>query len=38
MTDSVVKESALEQSSDNLTVVIISFKSLERYFNDRPAG
>jgi len=38
MTDSVVKESALEQSFDNLTVVIISFRSLEKYYNDRPEG
>lgn len=36
MTDAVIKESALEQSYDNLTVVILSFKTLETYYNDRP--
>jgi hypothetical protein len=36
MTDAVIKEAALEQSFDNLTVVILSFKSLETYYNTRP--
>jgi hypothetical protein len=33
-----MKESALEQSMDNLTVVVISFKALETYYNDRPTA
>ena len=36
MTDAVVKESALEKSTDNLTLVVIGFKNLQKYYNDRP--
>ena len=29
MTDSIIKQSAIEKSFDNLTIVMISFKHLE---------
>ena len=32
MTDSILKQSAIERSFDNLTVVMISFKNLEDFF------
>lgn len=35
MTDSVLKQSAIEKSFDNLTIVMISFKNLEDSFNQR---
>ena len=30
-----MKEAALEKSSDNLTVVVLVFKSLQTFYNDR---
>ena len=32
MADSVLKSSAIERSFDNLTVVIIAFKNLNRFY------
>ena len=32
MADSVLKSSAIEKSFDNLTVVIIAFKNLNRFY------
>ena len=36
MTDAILKQSAIERSFDNLTIVMVSFKNLEEYWNDRP--
>jgi hypothetical protein len=34
MTDSIIKQSAIEKSCENLTIVMISFKNLETTFKD----
>jgi hypothetical protein len=34
MTDAIMKEAALEHSTDNLTVLIICFNNLEKYFRN----
>lgn len=35
MTDAIIKQSAIEKSFDNLTIVMISFKNLLDAFNLR---
>jgi len=35
MTDAIIKQSAIEKSFDNLTIVKICFKNLENNFNTR---
>jgi hypothetical protein len=36
MSDAVIKQSAIEKSFDNLTVVMVCFKNIEAAFNTRP--
>jgi hypothetical protein len=35
MTDAILTQSAIEKSFDNLTIVIIAFKNLLNFFDDR---
>ena len=35
ITDAVIREAAVKQSLDNLTVVVLSFKNLETFYHDR---
>lgn len=35
MADSILKSSAIERSFDNLTIVIVAFKNIQTYYEEK---